>query len=64
MTESAAKSSVAERGRIRRRSNRHSSAPIIIAGLERQIPPYVLMSEEGLGIIEEKADEILQEVGV
>ncbi len=41
------------------------SQPIIInAGLKREIPPYIMMSEEGLDIIEDKTEELLQEVGV
>ncbi len=55
---------VPERGRIRRRSRAGSSAPVIIAGLKREIPTYDIVSEEGLEIVEEKTDEILQEVGV
>ncbi len=51
------------RGHIRRRA-RQSTGPIIIAGLKRDIPPYEMMSEEGLDLIEEKTDEILQEVGI
>ena len=53
-----------ERGRIRRRSRVESGAPVIIAGLKREIPTYDIVSEEGLDIIQEKTDEILQEVGV
>ncbi len=64
MAQLGTQTTVAERGRIRRRIGKKSAGPTIIAGLQRQIPPYVLMSEEGLDIIEEKADEILQEVGV
>lgn len=55
---------VPERGRIRRRSRTGPSAPVIIAGLKREIPTYDIVSEEGLEIIEEKTDQILQEVGV
>ncbi|MDE0309134.1 MAG: trimethylamine methyltransferase family protein [Acidiferrobacterales bacterium] len=55
---------VPERGRIRRRSRTQSTAPIIIAGLKREIPTYDIVSEEGLDIIEHRTDEILQEVGV
>ena len=51
------------RGRIRRRG-RAPKGPIIINGLKREIPPYEMMNEEGLDLIEEKTEEILQEVGV
>ena len=64
MVDAAQHSSPAERGRIRRRSAVNTSTPIIIAGLKREIPPYEIMSEEGLDLIEEKTDQILQEVGV
>ena len=53
-----------ERGRIRRRNQPNTGAPVIIAGLHREIPTYEIATEEGLDIIEEKTDEILQEVGV
>ncbi|QEX23637.1 trimethylamine methyltransferase [Hypericibacter adhaerens] len=36
----------------------------VIAGIERQIPTYELLSEEGLATIETAADQILKEVGV
>jgi len=51
------------RGRLKRR-NRQSNAPVIHAGLKREIPPYDMMSEEGLELIEDKTEELLQEVGV
>lgn len=59
----------APRRRSQRRSQRLADdaqpAPIVIvAGLEREIPPYTLMSEEGLDVIEDKTDELLQEVGI
>lgn len=50
-------------GRARRRS-REIAAPRIIAGVRRNIPPYILVADEGLEIVEAKADEILQEIGV
>ena len=52
------------RGRIRRRVKVDASSPAIIAGVKREIPTYDIVSEEGLEIIEEKTDEILQEVGI
>ncbi len=54
---------VSSRGRLKRRNLRPKS-PVIHAGLEREIPPYDMMSEEGLELIEEKTEELLQEVGV
>ncbi len=51
-------------GRRSRRRSRAAAAPRIIAGARRDIPPYVLVADEGLEIVEAKADEILQEIGV
>ena len=59
----AAAPTVRSRGRLKRR-NIAPKTTIIHAGLKRQIPPYDMMSEEGLELIEDKTDEILQEVGV
>lgn len=50
--------------RAERHSKSKSASPIIIAGLKREIPPYEIMSEEGLDVINEKTEELLQEVGV
>ena len=43
---------------------RHQAAPEIIAGARRVVPTYELLSEEGLVLLEDTADAILQEVGV
>ncbi len=51
------------RGRLRRR-NLKPNSPVIHAGLKREIPPYDMMSEEGIELIEDKTEELLQEVGV
>ncbi len=52
-------------GRRQRQSTRIAAAsPEIIAGTRRQIPPYVLVADEGLEIVEAAADTILQEIGV
>ena len=51
-------------GRSARRAQRQSATIEIIAGLARKIPPYEMLSEESLVIIEEAADTILHEVGV
>ena len=59
----APQTTVASRGRLKRRSL-HTCAPVINAGLVREIPPYDMMSEEGLELIEDKTEELLQEVGV
>ena len=59
----AAAPTVRSRGRLKRR-NIAPKTTVIHAGLKRQIPPYDMMSEEGLELIEDKTDEILQEVGV
>ncbi len=51
------------RGRLKKR-NRRPASPAIIAGLKREIPTYDMMSEEGLELIEDKTEQLLQEVGV
>ncbi|MCP5080734.1 MAG: trimethylamine methyltransferase family protein [Alphaproteobacteria bacterium] len=51
-------------GRQARRKARESVAPSVIAGTRREIPPYTLVSEEGLDIVEAEAEHILQEIGV
>ncbi len=54
--------------RIGRRAQRLAQGaietPVIHAGLKREIPPYAMMNEEGLSIIESKTDILLQEVGI
>lgn len=62
MTEAQQKT-VSSRGRLKRR-NISAKSTIIQAGLKREIPPYDMMSEEGLDLIEDQTDEILQEVGI
>ena len=47
-------------GRPHRR-RRQASAPAFI---RRQIPPYELLGEEGLALVERKADRLLAEVGI
>jgi trimethylamine--corrinoid protein Co-methyltransferase len=51
-------------GRSARQRQRSQRATSIIAGIERRIPTYELLSEEGLATLEAAADEILQEVGI
>lgn len=36
----------------------------MIAGVRREIPPYVLLRDEGLELIEARTDQLLKEVGV
>ena len=36
----------------------------INVGVRREIPPYVLVSDEGLDLVEQKSEEILQEIGI
>ena len=57
------RTSTASRGRLKRRISRPQS-PTINAGLKREIPTYDMMSEEGLELIEDKTEELLQEVGI
>ncbi len=52
------------RGRRRRIAAEAQAAPAIIAGTRRQIPPYEMIGEEGLDLIERRADDILKEIGV
>ena len=51
-------------GREARRAAREESTAISTPYLIRTIPPYEIMSEEGLEIIENNADIILEEVGI
>ncbi len=46
-----------------RRAER-SRAPVAPAYLTRRIPPYVLLTEEGLVSIERHADQLLEEIGL
>ncbi len=50
--------------RIEKRNQRAKSPNFAPAFVKRLIPPYQLLSEEGLQAIESRADEILQEVGI
>jgi len=50
-------------GRAGRQASR-SLAPELIPFLTRSVPPYEVLGDEGLAIIEENADTILDEVGV
>ncbi len=51
-------------GRQARQVREQSSVPAITPFITRKIPEYVLLDEEGLSLIEENADTILQEVGI
>lgn len=51
-------------GRRSRIEARAAISPEIIAGTRREIPPYVLMADEGLEVVEAAAENILQEIGV
>ncbi len=53
-----------ERGGRARRQREAQRAHAIIAGVERRIPTYELLGEEGLVRIEAAADVILEEVGM
>ncbi len=52
------------RGSRSRKQARALTTPQIIAGVRRDIPPYILASEEGVDLVEEKAGDILQEIGI
>ena len=52
-------------GRSRRRAQRsEAAASPPVPFLVRRVPPYEILSEEGLALIEANADRLLQEVGV
>ena len=51
-------------GREARRAAREESTTVSTPYLIRSIPPYEIMSEEGLQIIENNADIILEEIGI
>ena len=52
------------RGRNALKAKREAQTPPIIAGVQREIPPYILVSDEGLDLVERKSEELLQELGV
>ena len=65
MADKQTKSPVAKcRGRGARKTERRRQAPQIIAGVRRAIPPYVLVGEEGLDLVEQMAGRILREIGI
>ncbi|MGI9524942.1 MAG: trimethylamine methyltransferase family protein [Hyphomicrobiaceae bacterium] len=51
-------------GRKRRRAKRLGAVGQGVPYIKRKIPYYDLLSEEGLAAIEDKADQILEEIGV
>ena len=51
-------------GREGRRAVRSAAAAVTSPYLTRDIPPYEILGEEGLAVIERNADTILEEVGV
>ena len=58
------KAPLGRQGRQSRQAARAAKTPGIIAGARREIPPYDLVKDEGLEIIEAHAEDILQEIGV
>src|SRR5260370_32581706 len=64
MTEAASKTPARERGGRARRQREAQRSLAIIARLERRIPTYELVGEEGLLRIEATADTILKEIGI
>jgi trimethylamine--corrinoid protein Co-methyltransferase len=62
MTESAGRRRAG--GREARRAARTAEAVQSLPYLTREIPPYEVLGDEGLGVIEANADRILEEVGV
>ena len=51
-------------GRAGRRAAREAAAPERLPYITRTIPPYEVLSEEGLEVIEGNADSILERVGI
>ena len=51
-------------GRHARQEREQKTVPAITPFITRKIPEYVLLDEEGLSLIEENADTILQEIGI
>ena len=64
MSEAASPGPARERGGRARRRRAAERPHAVIAGVERKIPTYELMSEEGLARIEDAADAILEQVGM
>jgi trimethylamine---corrinoid protein Co-methyltransferase len=64
MVDAASTASGRERGGRARRQRAGLRAHAVIAGVERKIPTYELLGEEGLARIEIAADTILLEVGI
>ncbi len=60
----AGEASTARRERGGRARRHRAAAQAVIAGVERKIPTYELLGEEGLARIEAAADTILREVGI
>ncbi len=51
-------------GRQARRQQARGTVPAVIPFITRKIPEYILLDEEGLSLIEDNADTILQEIGI
>ena len=64
MSDAASTTPHRERGIRARRQREAQRAHAVIAGVERKIPTYELLGEEGLARIEAAADLILEEVGM
>jgi trimethylamine--corrinoid protein Co-methyltransferase len=47
-----------------RRALRTSGPVVKHRYIERQIPPYELLSEEGLALVEANAETVLEEIGI
>ena len=51
-------------GSRKRKGDRPANSQSVIAGVQRNIPTYEILSEEGLDLIEEDCASILKEVGI
>ena len=51
-------------GRKGRQESERTAVPVITPYITRKIPVYQLLDDEGLSLIEENADTILEEIGI
>jgi trimethylamine--corrinoid protein Co-methyltransferase len=51
-------------GRAARRSARENAAPVSFPYIQRNLPPFEVLNEEAMDIIENNADRILEEIGI
>lgn len=65
MEQSSADSSRSRRGAAARRASRAGGGPgIQLTYIKRTLPPFEVLGEEGLSLIETNADTVLEEIGI